>query len=601
MFDFFNCITRSRSRILKQFGGALPFCEALIAGDDVGLPEIATSVFFSAPHDLRDYLIATSYAILIGKERRKYLSAYFTPPTLCSAVLEAVSPFLKSLPYPRVLDPACGGGAFLVPVARHLVSQTIARGVSPFKAAQKVTAGLQGIELDPGLAILSRKLIAGMLKREFAQSCEREVRDVVREADTLAQTFDKKFDLVIGNPPYGRVGSRISNSIINAAGRANNGGHTNFYSLFLLKALDAVRPGGRLVFILPTSFVAGPYFAGLRQELLDRANVVRLDLHEDRENLFIGAIQDVCLLVLDRRRAHDPAVTRSYELGIIDGGGRRRALGSQKTPQHGEPWTLPVETTQGRQHKSLANGRSRHFTLNDYGYRLRVGKVVPTRERAALRTKPDKHTLPLVWASAVRPDGSFSASGNVRSKNPLWFRPPDKDVAYATKAPSVLVQRTSNRDQHRRLNAAAVCRKFLAVHRDHGFVAENHVIVLEAVTKSPPVSPEYLAKILNSAVLNERFSAVSGSFSVSARILNRVALPDPMTLPSETDRRFSKKLEDCFALIDGVLIPQPITDRAQNTIDQSGNLTGSFTVNYNTGLKARRLASPQKIRRSHVG
>src|SRR3546814_6134764 len=75
---------------------------------------------------------------------------------------------------------------------------------------------------------------------------------------------------------------------------------TNLYALFLIKALDWLNPGGGLAFVLPTSFVAGPYFSGLRQEIRKRARVVELAMHQQREDLFIDATQDVCLLVLQR-------------------------------------------------------------------------------------------------------------------------------------------------------------------------------------------------------------------------------------------------------------------------------------------------------------
>lgn len=104
------------------------------------------------------------------------------------------------------------------------------------------------------------------------------------------------------------------------------GGHTNFYSIFLLKALDAVRPGGGLVFVIPTSFVAGPYFSGLREEILARADVVSLDLHQDREGLFLGAVQDVCLLVLRRHEKKKASSSIGYEAGILHSNGARSVL-----------------------------------------------------------------------------------------------------------------------------------------------------------------------------------------------------------------------------------------------------------------------------------
>src|SRR3546814_640288 len=149
-----------------------------------------------------------------------------------------------------------------------------------------------GIEVDPGLATLSGQLLARLIRRDYG--VERDATDLVLCADTLATTLEQRFNLIIGNPPYGKLFRSGVEQLTEAAGNADLGGHTNLYALFLIKALDWLNPGGGLAFVLPTSFVAGPYFSGLRQEIRKRARVVELALHQQREDLFIDATQDVC-------------------------------------------------------------------------------------------------------------------------------------------------------------------------------------------------------------------------------------------------------------------------------------------------------------------
>jgi len=375
------------------------------------------------------------------------------------------------------------------------------------------------------------------------------------------------------------------------AGVANMGGHTNVYSLFLLRALDWLKPGGGLVFILPTSFVAGPYFSGLRQEVLARAQVVSIDLHEQRENLFVGAVQDVCLLVLRRRdnRLRMGFSDQPYELGAIDAAGRRQLLGTAVARSAGEPWTLPVVGTISRS-PVPKKASDRAFRLVDYGYRVRVGKVVPTRERGRVADRRTKGSIPLVWASDVRPDGTFRFRGTQWKKQPSWYLPPCGDVPYATRVPCVLVQRTSNRDQRQRLNAAAVTQDFLSKCGKRGFVAENHVIVLETMADRPVVSPQALAAILNAAPTNERFSAVSGTFSVSAQLLARLALPDPALLPDVDAPAFADDLRAAFDAVGVLLGPLEPTSNAENGADQTRDLSGSSAINQDARLERGAVA-----------
>ena len=78
------------------------------------------------------------------------------------------------------------------------------------------------------------------------------------------------------------------------------------------------------------------------------------------------------------------------------------------------------------------------------------------------------------------------------------------------------------------------------------------MIVIEPTMVEPLVSPDTLAALLNSALVSERFSAVAGSFSVSAKLLARLALPPAEALPA-MGPDFEKALGGCFAGLDGIL------------------------------------------------
>ena len=326
MDSFFTYVRRHKAEIIEEFGDGLAFCRALASGiDKAGLPDCVLDVLSVVGPDDRDYAISSAYALLMGTEQRKALSAYFTPPKLTSAVLDAASRFLDGVTNPTVLDPACGGGSFLTPMARHLIHLAGRQDHPEQEACENVLLQLRGIEIDTGLATLSQTLLRKMLAREYGFTRTGPL-GVVRRGDALSVSLQTKFDLVIGNPPYGKVHERLDDKILKSAGRVNLGGHTNLYSLFLLRSLNWVKPGGGLVFVLPTSFVAGPYFAGLRHEVFSRAVVERIDLHEQRENLFLGAVQDICLLVLRRREESVDGTAEAshpYELGYIDADGMR--------------------------------------------------------------------------------------------------------------------------------------------------------------------------------------------------------------------------------------------------------------------------------------
>lgn len=584
-----NFVRRRRAKFAKEVCDPEAFCLALIE-DRCEFPFAAPMLELLRPLDdeLRNYAISSLYALLIGHDRRKALSAYFTPPSLVAAAMRSADPFLRRN-NPWVLDPACGGGSFLAPVALHLIRAKRATGLTPSQAVGKTLQCLRGIELDPGLANLSMALLR---KAIHARHRVKVGDSVVKATNALLETPVPSFDLVIGNPPYGRVAGRVEDAILLRAGRANMGGHTNLYGLFVLQALDWLKPGGGLVFVLPTSFVAGPYFEGFRHEVLQKAAVVAIDAHEQREDLFVDATQDVCVLTLRRRSTADQAANDApYEMGLVNSRGERKLVGHATAEADGDPWmlshgALPVPPDSKVERTQFCRG----CTLADYGYRIRVGKVVPTRERDQLRSKPGDDTLPLLWASAVRPDGSFHFANGTHKKLASWYVPPaGAKLTYATTDRAIIVQRTSNREQNRRLYAAVVPAEFQAAHAPRGFVAENHVIVLEA-SEAPAVAPEIVAAVLNAAATNERFSVVSGSFSVSAKLLSRLRLPPADCLPQAIGPDFEALIAAGFSEVHDLLAPSVPTGDLQDGVHQPSDLGGGPAFDEDASLKRRALA-----------
>ena len=243
MREFFTHIRRRRQSIINAHGDAISFCISLSENPAAcDLPEKISRLLREMDADDQEYAIGSAYALLVGNRRRKELSAYFTPPILARAAIAAGVPYLDNIEHSTVLDPACGGGSFATPMVRYLVGKIIEEGASRQSACAQAVSRIQAIELDTGLASLSQHLLNKMLIREFDYS-RNDTCDIVRCGDALTFQLDHKYDLVIGNPPYGRIGDKVDDSRLKEFGLANMGGHTNLYSLFLLRGLDWVRPG----------------------------------------------------------------------------------------------------------------------------------------------------------------------------------------------------------------------------------------------------------------------------------------------------------------------------------------------------------------------
>lgn len=159
---------------------------------------------------------------------------FFTPRHVVDMVMDLLAPTKDDV----VIDPACGSGAFL-------------------SRARTLGARAFGRDVD-ARAVRVARLMALAAKSDPA---------MIQRADGLRGSGLPTADVVATNPPF--------------AGRAPADGfeiakHVRSPErdvLFLERALDLLRPGGRLGIVLPYNKASGEAFAGLRRWLVERARV----------------------------------------------------------------------------------------------------------------------------------------------------------------------------------------------------------------------------------------------------------------------------------------------------------------------------------------
>jgi hypothetical protein len=137
---------------------------------------------------------------------------------------------------------------------------------------------------------------------------------------------DAGFDAIVGNPPWDmvrgdsgdagvRAGRRLEarqfTDFAREAGiyRVESRAHVNRYQLFVERALQLARPGGRIGLVLPSGVVTDTGAAPLRQHLFDRADVDTVTGLDNREGIFPihRSLRFVLLTATAGRPTHDIA------------------------------------------------------------------------------------------------------------------------------------------------------------------------------------------------------------------------------------------------------------------------------------------------------
>jgi adenine-specific DNA-methyltransferase len=190
---------------------------------------------------------------------RKKLGQFFTPKSLRMLLLSK----LPKLDSPKILDPSCGTGEFLLEAKNYFNSPE-----------------LYGWEIDESLVNIAKKIVPGAK---------------IEKADALKKEFSPEFDLVIGNPPYFEF---KPNKEIKQKFNEILRGRINIYALFVYMGIKLLKPGGYLAYVVSPSMNNGAYFAKLREFIIRETNIEYLHILE--ENYFDDALQSVMLFILKK-------------------------------------------------------------------------------------------------------------------------------------------------------------------------------------------------------------------------------------------------------------------------------------------------------------
>ena len=163
-------------------------------------------------------LISGIYDTFLSDETRRQLGTYNTPLALVDFIVEETLPLAKTTPEMTILDPACGSGVFLVRAYQRLIEAWKQRNgqTSAPQLTELMKQSLFGVDVQlNAVRIAAFSLCLSMLdylkNEDIVQENFRfprmETSNLIH-ADFFSEEIDrrfsdKKFDRIVGNPPWG--------------------------------------------------------------------------------------------------------------------------------------------------------------------------------------------------------------------------------------------------------------------------------------------------------------------------------------------------------------------------------------------------------------
>lgn len=180
----------------------------------------------------------------------------------------------------KILEPACGHGAFVIPAIMRLLEAASREG----RPALALSEAIVAFDIAPEHIRRTREAVFGVLSRHGVPKLvgARLVEAWVKEGDFLLEPIRDRFDVVVGNPPYVRI-EQIAPAL-HAEYRHRYRSiydRADLYVAFIERGLSLLSPSGALSFVCADRWVSNKYGAPLR-ELVSESYKVRfyVDLHQ---------------------------------------------------------------------------------------------------------------------------------------------------------------------------------------------------------------------------------------------------------------------------------------------------------------------------------
>lgn len=224
---------------------------------------------------------------------------------------------LNGIPYSTfcyektLYDPTCGAGVFLLAALEmkldllDLHHTEVTRG-----KIRKVVSTLKGNDLNIDSIIITKiRLLLCVLHRhgvskikglsEVMESCFESYDFVSKNPDS-----NKKYDIIVGNPPYVEDSRTESKPIVK---------YGNIYANVLDNAAKHLKKGGVMGFIIPLSYVSTPRMKKIRDELSTQIAEQYILSYSDRPDcLFTSVHQKLCVLLGKNTESSRSVYTSSY-------------------------------------------------------------------------------------------------------------------------------------------------------------------------------------------------------------------------------------------------------------------------------------------------
>lgn len=217
-----------------------------------------------------DDLLGLVYMAICSLRKRKNTGSYYTPSAVVKQLIASSFHYIDPLVLGSAVDPCCGSGNFLLHLFQFLKPRIVKTGLAEYEAELRLAGMLIGFDNDP-IAVILTKMNLSLL---FAHP-ELAAQVRIEQRDTLLEPNQNQYDLVIGNPPWGYRFTQAELQKLSGRGyqTIQAGGNAESFCLFIEWAVERVRTGGLISYVIPEAFLTTHFHHSARELILKSCRI----------------------------------------------------------------------------------------------------------------------------------------------------------------------------------------------------------------------------------------------------------------------------------------------------------------------------------------
>lgn len=439
----------------------------------------------------------------MSKMQRKEYGQFFTAPSTADYMAS-----LASIDYTKhilsILDAGAGSGILSSALIAHLREHG-------YKGKIELTC----YETDPKVLPLLKSNLS------LIDDTYHIAYTIKTENYILAQKFGSSdtaqlYDIIIGNPPYKKI-ARTAEEALAIPDVCY--GAPNLYFLFWAMAIQNLKSGCEMIYIVPRSWTSGAYFTKFREYLFSLCVITHLHLFASRDKVFDGesVLQETIIVKVKKttKKPESVCITSSSTSDFSD----VRSISA--------PYNVVVSDQQyvflvTNEYEASVLNRLSHLnrTLPSINLPMKTGIIVDFRTREVLRDEPSDMTFPLFYSQHIR-------NGRIE-----W--PVGKEYEYICTDRSGLLQENTNYLFVKRFTAKEEKRRLqCGIYLQSDYPEYTHISTQNKVNFIKCKTPELaygLFVLMNSTIYDTYYRILNGSTQVNSTEINNMPVPDVDTI-----------------------------------------------------------------------